>query len=107
MSALSNKNKIHKYFNRSFTRWNIKEYLDKCEEETFKQKLKHTDYKEARRWRDEHENVKQKEVNGPLIQFLGNNIYGGSNGTLTIESKKRKSTEIDESDSTGIDKLIV
>jgi hypothetical protein len=35
---------------------------------------------------------------------LGNDIYGGSNGTLTIESKKRKSTEIDESDSTGIDK---
>ena len=51
-----------------------------------------------------------------MIQFLGNDIYGGGNGTLTIESKKRKSTEIDErvrcyrideSDSTGIDKFIV
>ncbi|CAB4405928.1 unnamed protein product [Rhizophagus irregularis] len=31
-----------------------------------------------------------KTVNGPLIQFLGNNIYGGSNGTLNIESKNQK-----------------
>jgi hypothetical protein len=38
-----------------------------------------------------------------LIQFLGNNIYGGNNGTLNIKSRKRKSTETDEPDSTGID----
>jgi hypothetical protein len=30
---------MHKYFNRSSTRWNIKEFLAECEEETFKQKI--------------------------------------------------------------------
>ncbi|CAG8528240.1 11591_t:CDS:2, partial [Ambispora leptoticha] len=47
------------------------------------------------------ENGKQKEVNRPLIQFLGNNIYGGNNGTLNIESRKRKSTGIDELNATN------
>ncbi|CAB4405371.1 unnamed protein product [Rhizophagus irregularis] len=75
--------------------------MSKKQEETLKQKLKHTlyhfenilglnndSYDKARFLLDRK--TVNKTVNGPLIQFLGNNIYGGSNGTLNIESKNQK-----------------
>jgi len=36
---MSTINGVHKYFDRKPTKWNIREFLDECEEETFQRKI--------------------------------------------------------------------